>query len=69
VAYLEKATGISINTVVTRALLASDAGWKLLKAQSRWEAGKPIPMTDANGSRRRRWYSVERRRLSCLRLR
>jgi len=47
VAYLEKATGISINTVVTRALLASDAGWKLLKAQSRWEAGKPIPMTDA----------------------
>lgn len=47
VAYLEKATGISINTAMTRALLASDAGWKLLKAQSRWEAGKPIPMTDA----------------------
>lgn len=47
VAFLEKNTGISINTKVTRALLASPAGWKLLKAQSRWEAGQPIPMTDA----------------------
>lgn len=44
--FLEDATGISINTVVTRALLASPAGWKLLKAQSRWEAGQPIPMSD-----------------------
>jgi len=47
VSYLEKATGIGIGTKVTRDLLASPAGWKLLKAQSRWEAGKPIPMTDA----------------------
>lgn len=47
VAFLEKNTGISINTKVTKALLASPAGWKLLKAQSRWEAGQPIPMTDA----------------------
>jgi peptidoglycan hydrolase-like protein with peptidoglycan-binding domain len=47
VAYLEKNTGISVSTKVTRQFLASDAGWKLLKAQSRWEAGKPIPMTDA----------------------
>ncbi len=47
VAFLEKNTGISINTKVTRALLASDAGWRLLKAQSHWEAGQPIPMTDA----------------------
>lgn len=47
VAFLEKNTGISINTKVTKTLLASPAGWKLLKAQSRWEAGQPIPMTDA----------------------
>ncbi|MGB6080197.1 MAG: hypothetical protein WBF99_12135 [Xanthobacteraceae bacterium] len=47
VAFLEKSTGISINTKVTKALLASPAGWKLLKAQSHWEAGQPIPMTDA----------------------
>lgn len=47
VAFLEKNTGVSINTKVTRELLASPTGWKLLKAQSRWEAGKPIPMTDA----------------------
>jgi len=47
VAFLEKNTGINVNTKVTRALLASPAGWKLLKAQSRWEAGQPIPMTDA----------------------
>jgi peptidoglycan hydrolase-like protein with peptidoglycan-binding domain len=44
--YLEAQTGISINTMVTREMLASPAGWKLLKAQSRWEAGKPIPMSD-----------------------
>jgi hypothetical protein len=47
VSFLEKNTGVGINTKVTRELLASPAGWKLLKAQSRWEAGKPIPMTDA----------------------
>lgn len=47
VAFLEQNTGISINTKVTRELLASPAGWKLLKAQSRWEAGQQIPMTDA----------------------
>ena len=46
VRFLEAQTGISINTVVTRALLASPPGWKLLKAQSRWEAGQPIPMSD-----------------------
>jgi hypothetical protein len=48
VAYLEKNTGVSISAMVTRNLLASAAGWKLLKAQSNWEAGKPIPMTDAD---------------------
>jgi hypothetical protein len=47
VSFLEQNTGIGINTKVTRELLASPAGWKLLKAQSRWEAGKPIPMSDA----------------------
>jgi len=46
--FLQSATGTSINTVVTKAFLASDAGWKLLKAQSRWEAGMPIPMSDAD---------------------
>lgn len=46
VRFLEAQTGISINTVVTRALLASQSGWRLLKAQSRWEAGRPIPMSD-----------------------
>lgn len=47
VTFLEKNTGISISTRVTSDLLASPAGWELLKAQSRWEAGKPIPMADA----------------------
>ena len=47
VSFLETNTGIIASTKVTRELLASAAGWKLLKAQSRWEAGKPIPMTDA----------------------
>lgn len=47
VSYLQAQTGVSINTVVTKDFLASPAGWKLLKAQSRWEAGKPIPMSDA----------------------
>lgn len=54
VAFLEKNTGISITTTVTRQLLASSAGWKLLKAQSRWEAGKPIPMTDEE------WVAAQR---------
>ncbi len=44
--YLEAQTGISINTVMSRAILASPAGWKLMKAQSRWEASQPIPMSD-----------------------
>lgn len=47
VSFLETNTGIIASTKVTRELLASAAGWKLLKVQSRWEAGKPIPMTDA----------------------
>lgn len=46
VLFLEKNTGVSIHTEVTTELLASPTGWKLLKAQSRWEAGKAIPMTD-----------------------
>jgi hypothetical protein len=44
--FLEARTGISINTVVTKQLLAGPAGWKLLKAQSRWEAGQEITMSD-----------------------
>jgi len=46
VRFLEARTGTSVDTVVTRAFLASPAGWKLLKAQSRWEAGQEMPMTD-----------------------
>jgi len=45
--FLEARTGTSVNTVMTRAFLASPAGWKLMKAQSRWEAGQEMPMTDA----------------------
>lgn len=44
--FLQAQTGASIDTVMTREFLASPAGWKLLKAQSRWEAGQPIPMSD-----------------------
>lgn len=46
VSFLEQRTGVKISTMVTRSLLASPAGWKLMKAQSRWEAGKEIPMSD-----------------------
>jgi hypothetical protein len=28
-------------------MLASETGWKFMKTQSSWEAGKPYPMTDA----------------------
>lgn len=44
--FLQAQTGAGINTVMTRDFLASPAGWKLMKAQSRWEAGQPIPMSD-----------------------
>lgn len=44
--FLEQRTGAKITVPVTKAFLASDAGWKLLKAQSRWEAGQEIPMSD-----------------------
>jgi peptidoglycan hydrolase-like protein with peptidoglycan-binding domain len=47
VQFLEDRTGISIDTVVSKQLLASPAGWKLLKAQSRWEAGQEMPLSDA----------------------
>ena len=46
VKFLETNTGVPISTPVTRAMLASPTGWKLLKAQSRWEAGQAIPMSD-----------------------
>lgn len=50
VKFLETRTGISVNTKVTKELLASPAGWKLLQAQSAWESGRVtqgFPMTDA----------------------
>jgi peptidoglycan hydrolase-like protein with peptidoglycan-binding domain len=46
VEFLEDRTGTSIDTVMTKQFLASPAGWKLMKAQSRWEAGQEIPMSD-----------------------
>lgn len=45
--YLERNSGVSRNQSITREFLASDGGWRLLKWQSHWEAGKAIPMTDA----------------------
>ncbi|KQW22804.1 hypothetical protein ASC80_05545 [Afipia sp. Root123D2] len=41
-------TGITLKAAIDKwSGHNSPAGWKLLKAQSRWEAGKPIPMSDA----------------------
>lgn len=46
-AFLTNKTGISMNDIVTPALLAGPKGCALIKAQASWEAGKPYPMTDA----------------------
>jgi hypothetical protein len=43
---LVQATGIGLNTVITPELLASEQGWKLMKAQAKWEAGQTYPLTD-----------------------
>lgn len=44
--FLCKATGLTQKTVITHEVLASETGWKLMKAQAQWEAGKLYPMTD-----------------------
>jgi|SRR6185369_2337339 hypothetical protein len=37
---------LTMDTVMTVAFLKSENGWRFMKAQSQWEAGKPYPMTD-----------------------
>jgi hypothetical protein len=46
-AFLGKHVGITAQTWITPALLASPKGLALMQAQAQWEAGKPYPMTDA----------------------
>jgi hypothetical protein len=46
-AFLGKHVGITAETWITPALLASPKGLALMQAQAQWEAGKPYPMTDA----------------------
>ena len=45
--FLTKETGLSMTTMIDLPLLASRAGWILLKAQAQWEAGRPYPLSDA----------------------
>ncbi len=47
VAALQKEAGIGPNEIITPALLAGPKGLALIKAQARWESGRPYPMTDA----------------------
>lgn len=46
--FLVAQTGISLDEQVTPALLASPRGWKLMKAQAQWEAGRPYPLLDSD---------------------
>jgi hypothetical protein len=46
-AFLGEHVGVTAQTRITPALLASPKGLALMKAQAQWEAGKPYPMTDA----------------------
>lgn len=46
-AFLGRHVGITAQTWITPALLASPKGLALMQAQAQWEAGKPYPMTDA----------------------
>jgi hypothetical protein len=39
--------GLSLDTVITIPFLRSDSGWKFMKLQAQWEAGRVYPMTDA----------------------
>jgi len=49
--FLQSQTGIGAVDMITEALLASPQGLALMKAQARWEAGGPYPMTDAEWQR------------------
>jgi hypothetical protein len=46
-AFLGRHVGITAQTWITPALLASPKGLALMQAQAQWEAGKPYPMTNA----------------------
>lgn len=43
---LTKATGLTLDSVITTSVLASETGWRLMKAQAKWEAGQTYPLTD-----------------------
>lgn len=53
--FLTQQTGLTMGTQVTEELLASPRGWRLMKAQAQWEAGKPYPLTDTE------WQTAQRR--------
>jgi len=44
--HMKKKVGISMSDLMTKKYLAGPDGWKFMKAQAQWEAGKPYPMTD-----------------------
>jgi len=44
--FIQKQTGLSPDTVLTRDTLAGPQGLALAKAQARWEAGKEYPLSD-----------------------
>lgn len=47
-----KVPGLTPNTVISKAYLQSDSGWRLMKYQAQWEAGQPFPgMSDADWQR------------------
>lgn len=46
-AFMKKRVGVAVSDQITKEFLASEQGWKFMKAQAQWEAGKPYPMTDA----------------------
>lgn len=45
--YLAEHVGLGLNSMIDVTTLKLPVGWKLMKAQASWEAGKPYPMTDA----------------------
>src|SRR5579859_1660755 len=48
--FLVKETGLNPSSPVTKQVLSSPTGLKLMKAQAHWEAGRPYPMTDTEWS-------------------
>lgn len=39
-------TGLTLDSVISRTLLAGPVGINLMKAQAQWEAGQPYPLSD-----------------------